>query len=1099
LNVKTNFTQSSRLLTSPEFIFRIVSLLVVASASLSASVLFSFNAEDHGEGMHAVEIGSSYADVMPHPSTRAMHYQVEQPFTSKMRSWTYRIPEAGNYQVGMAWVEVASGDNVRVEIFKNKKEVLQAVVAQVGQVTRFEDRIEGLLAGDTVTVRMRPSGGFYRAAYHIALGTPIFNGLPVFDVHAPEFGAVGDGVTDDFFAIQAAVEAAKAAGGGIVEFDGSRTYRAIGSTEDLIESVLQLENTANILIKGNGANLVLHPPDRFALIHNSQNIQIDGLRVAYDPIPYYQGTIDAINLTDLTVDITVPRRYHEPKVGKTTHPSLGGFFAFTFIPNEPNSRAGWAGEHLHVASTELIDGDPQKIRIYAENGSREGTKDDSYAAKSRRVLVNAQNNGATEMIVPDLDLGHKGLFSLDVEGSYRVKLSNLLFSMMPHLGIGVNDNLGPITLSNVDLLMEAPRTELFWSWRGGYSIVGHNRWGLLIEDGEWHGNAMYDDILALYTRRQEIVDVTADKVKLNFGLYYHDCAHLFEVGDWVSIWTKDQSELRGMSRIVEITTTADKQLYVRLDSLPAGTSVEDVAINEELYNRNTLIRNCKNYPEGASVAGTRLRTGGHFLDSDLNGVYIITEFDELFKPVRARDLIIENCDLGSNRWNRVRLTGAINPIIINTELDGLYVYGNGGAEDIYLNSLDWKNVDHTILKLTDSSNAFIFGDSRVNNLRSGFSRYVDVDESSKVEYRKPDDYNSKQGGASESVPVPVAPRLTAMAGNGSVHLDWSDVDEAGVYTIYRSEYSGEPCVYLGRTIDSHYVDTNVEVGSRYYYVVSVVDVNGNESPRSNEESASPEGTVFSVESDAFVQAGVYANRNYGASVNLSSKASEAPDFARESYLRFDLSSLESDVAKATLSLKLSALSGSHGQYAVFLVSDDSWKEYSLNWNNKPTAGTRLLSFPLPAVGEWVTLDITEAVIDELQRDGTLSIVLRSEQDNLASYASSESINPMDRPKLTVSTRTVAKPPVPTGFSVVSGGMNGVSLSWDEMSQSGVQSYRLYFSSSSAGPFFQLVDTSKTKSVDADASPSGVRYYVLASIDASGRRSELSKPVKFIQK
>lgn len=738
------YLHASRLPTYPKLIFRIAGRLVAVGSILVASGgPLNASMGDQAKASRSNGIDTSYADVMPQPSSRARHYQIEQPVTSEMRSWTYRIPKAGDYQVGMAWVEVVSGDSVRVEVFKNKREVLKAVDAPVGQVTRFEHRIEGLRAGDTVTVRMQPNGGDYRAAYHIALGTPFFDGLPVFNVHAPAFGAVGDGVSDDFLAIEAAVEAAKAAGGGIVEFDGRRTYRAIGSTEDRIESVFQLENTANILIKGNGADLILHPPDRFALVHGSQNIQIDGFQVAYDPIPYYQGTIDAINLSDLTVDITVPRRYPAPKVGKTTHRTLGGFFAFTFIPNERNSRAGWAGEHLHVASTERIDGDPQKIRIHAENGSREGTHDDFYAAKSKRVLENAKNKGGTEMIVPDLDLGHRGLFSLDVEGSYRVKLSDLRFSTMPHLGIGVNDNVGPITFTNVDLLMDAPRTELFWSWRGGYSIVGHNRWGLLIEDAEWHGNAMYDDILAIYTRRQEIVDVKANEVKLNFGRYYHDCAHLFEVGDWVSVWTKDQSELRGMSRIVEITESADRQPHVRLESLPAGTSQDDVVINEELYNRNTLIRNCKNYPEGASIAGTRLRTGGHFLNCDFDGVYLITEFDEVFKPVRARDLIIENCDLGSNRWNRVRLTGAMNPRIINTKLNGQYIYGNGGAEDVYLDSLHWRNVDGSILKLTDSSNAFIFGDSRVNKLRRGFSRYVDVDPSSEVEFREPDDYSAK--------------------------------------------------------------------------------------------------------------------------------------------------------------------------------------------------------------------------------------------------------------------------------------------------------------------------------------------------------------------
>lgn len=52
-----------------------------------------------------------------------------------------------------------------------------------------------------------------------------FKGKPWFDVTHPDFGAVGGGVADDAAAIQAAIDAAEAAGGGIVYFPAG-TYRA---------------------------------------------------------------------------------------------------------------------------------------------------------------------------------------------------------------------------------------------------------------------------------------------------------------------------------------------------------------------------------------------------------------------------------------------------------------------------------------------------------------------------------------------------------------------------------------------------------------------------------------------------------------------------------------------------------------------------------------------------------------------------------------------------------------------------------------------------------------------------------------------------------
>ena len=151
-------------------------------------------------------------------------------------------------------------------------------------MTRFESRLEGLSASDTVTVRVSPNGGTYRAGYKIAFCTPTFAGLPVFEVAA--YGAAGDGATDDFNAIQAAVSAARSAGGGIVRFDGSRTYRTIGLGGLTIESLLDLTGAENIKIEGNGARVVMHPPDRFAYIEYAENIQVDGFTIDLDPIPY---------------------------------------------------------------------------------------------------------------------------------------------------------------------------------------------------------------------------------------------------------------------------------------------------------------------------------------------------------------------------------------------------------------------------------------------------------------------------------------------------------------------------------------------------------------------------------------------------------------------------------------------------------------------------------------------------------------------------------------------------------------------------------------------------------------------------------------------
>ena len=240
-------------------------------------------------------------------------FAVDQPLTSKDKSWTYAVKESGDYQLGLAWVEVESGDNVAVEIFTNGTKRVKALYAPAGEVTRFEARLENLAVNDTITVKVTSNGGRYRAGYQIAFSTPTFDGLPLFDVAT--YGAVGDGITDDFAAIHAAVTAAKNAGGRIIQFNGAKTYRSIGLDDGTVETLIDLEETENIKIEGNGARVVLHPPDRFTNIRYAENIQVDGFTIDYDPIPYYQGTITDINMTNLTIDIDVPERYPIPVVG----------------------------------------------------------------------------------------------------------------------------------------------------------------------------------------------------------------------------------------------------------------------------------------------------------------------------------------------------------------------------------------------------------------------------------------------------------------------------------------------------------------------------------------------------------------------------------------------------------------------------------------------------------------------------------------------------------------------------------------------------------------------------------------------------------------
>jgi hypothetical protein len=104
--------------------------------------------------------------------------------------------------------------------------------------------------------------------------------------------------------------------------------------------------------------------------------------------------------------------------------------------------------------------------------------------------------------------------------------------------------------------------------------------------------------------------------------------------------------------------------------------------------------------------------------------------------------------------------------------------------------------------------------------------------------------------------VPDAPTgLAATAGDGSVYLDWHDGGpDVASYSVYRSMISNSyGSAFAINWSTNAYADNTVSNGTAYYYVVTAVDTNGNESAHSAEVSAVPESPYNQWASDNGVE------------------------------------------------------------------------------------------------------------------------------------------------------------------------------------------------------------------------------------------------------
>ena len=125
--------------------------------------------------------------------------------------------------------------------------------------------------------------------------------------------------------------------------------------------------------------------------------------------------------------------------------------------------------------------------------------------------------------------------------------------------------------------------------------------------------------------------------------------------------------------------------------------------------------------------------------------------------------------------------------------------------------------------------------------------------------------------------------------------------------------------------------------------------------------APPPTTTLAAAADSYVRNGTYASQNFGNATEFLVKRSGTTGNTREGYLRFDVSTL-APVASAKLRLfgRLSAAMASGLGLQLYAVSNATWGETGLTWNNKPASGSTLGGVkPITSTtGQWYEWDVT---------------------------------------------------------------------------------------------------------------------------------------------
>lgn len=159
--------------------------------------------------------------------------------------------------------------------------------------------------------------------------------------------------------------------------------------------------------------------------------------------------------------------------------------------------------------------------------------------------------------------------------------------------------------------------------------------------------------------------------------------------------------------------------------------------------------------------------------------------------------------------------------------------------------------------------------------------------------------------------------------------------------------------------------------------------------------------TFTPSADAFVDQQTPAT-NYGNHGNLRARGTPVI----KSYLKFDVTGLGgAPVTSARFEIYAN---GSNSQgFQVYAISDNTWGEMAINYNNAPVAGSLLASSGSHGGARYVSVDVSSYITGE----GTYSLLLTTNYNPYRSYPSSElGSNP---PRLVITTGTGGVTPTPT--------------------------------------------------------------------------------------